>query len=107
MVKLVSFAAVIRVVTQCFSPTKRRLRCVMTLITAVKETMVKPARKNQVQSQSIFLVPSHMHDQIFGHFGEHLGTDGIRLHIEEMLYIRMHKPTMNVQMDSIHAKAFV
>ena len=48
-----------------------------------------------------------MHDQIFGHFGEHLGTDGIRLHIEEMLYIRMHKPTMNVQMDSIHAKVFL
>ena len=34
---LVSFAAVVRVVTQRFSPTKR---CVTTLITAAKETTI-------------------------------------------------------------------
>ena len=40
MIAIVSFAAVIRVVTQRFSPTKGEKRCVTTLITAAKETMI-------------------------------------------------------------------
>ena len=49
---LVSSAAVIRVVTQRFSPTKKR--CVMTLITAAEETNEHPEQGNNLETRQTF-----------------------------------------------------